>query len=194
MKIFIEDPSEYDLKGMLWSGAEKALEEIVDADKWDDFVNYIDDIYYDGIGLTELNDILRFDFDQLKKDIGMFELDEEIDRKEIEKLQKECEDSKKPRAITNSDLAQYELLTTGEVTESELSEQIDEIIDKLTEVLDAIDSVLDSDDMDELESAKDDLESAYSDLVDVCGEYLDSDSKVYDDLLDFDISDMFTNI
>ena len=31
MKIFVEDPSEYDLKGMLWSGAEKALEEIIDA-------------------------------------------------------------------------------------------------------------------------------------------------------------------
>ena len=63
MKIFVEDPSEYDLKGMLWSGAEKALEEIIDADMYDNFVQYIDDVYYDGIGLTELNDILRFDFE-----------------------------------------------------------------------------------------------------------------------------------
>ena len=91
MKIFVEDPSEYDLKGMLWSGAEKALEEIVDADMYDNFCQYIDDVYYEGIDLTQLNDILRFDFDQLKKDIGMRswdELKDLIDTKAIDKAQK----------------------------------------------------------------------------------------------------------
>ena len=90
MKIFVEDPSEFDLKGMLWSGAEKALEEIIDADMYDNFVQYIDDVYYDGIGLTELNDILRFDFEQLKKDIGMRDFDELkdlVDTKAIKKAQ-----------------------------------------------------------------------------------------------------------
>ena len=90
MKIFVEDPSEYDLKRMLWSGAEKALEEIIDADMYDNFVQYIDDVYYDGIGLTELNDILRFDFEQLKKDIGMRNFDELkdlVDTKAIKKAQ-----------------------------------------------------------------------------------------------------------
>ena len=91
MKIFVEDPSEYDLKGMLWSGAEKALEEIIDADMYDNFVQYIDDVYDDGIGLTELNDILRFDFEQLKKDIGMRnfnELKDLVDKKAIDKAEK----------------------------------------------------------------------------------------------------------
>ena len=91
MKIFVEDPSEYDLKGMLWSGAEKALEEIIDADMYDNFVQYIDDVYDDGIGLTELNDILRFDFEQLKKDIGMRNFDELkdlVDKKAIDKAEK----------------------------------------------------------------------------------------------------------
>ena len=91
MKIFVEDPSEFDLKGMLWSGAEKALEEIIDADMYDNFVQYIDDVYYDGIGLTELNDILRFDFEQLKKDIGMRDFDELkdlVDKKAIDKAEK----------------------------------------------------------------------------------------------------------
>ena len=91
MKIFVEDPSEYDLKGMLWSGAEKALEEIIDADMYDNFVQYIDDVYDDGIGLTELNDILRFDFEQLKKDIGMRNFDELkdlVDTKAIDKAEK----------------------------------------------------------------------------------------------------------
>ena len=76
---------------MLWSGAEKALEEIIDADMYDNFVQYIDDVYYDGIGLTELNDILRFDFEQLKKDIGMRNFDELkdlVDKKAIDKAEK----------------------------------------------------------------------------------------------------------
>lgn len=91
MKIILDSPSEWDLKGMLWSGAEKALEEIIDADMYDNFVQYIDDVYYDGIGLTELNDILRFDFEQLKKDIGMRNFDELkdlVDTKAIDKAEK----------------------------------------------------------------------------------------------------------
>ncbi len=91
MKIILDSPSEWDLKGMLWSGAEKALEEIIDADMYDNFVQYIDDVYYDGIGLTELNDILRFDFEQLKKDIGMINFDELkdlVDKKAIDKAEK----------------------------------------------------------------------------------------------------------
>lgn len=192
MKIFVEDPSEYDLKGMLWSGAEKALEEIIDADKWDDFVNYIDDIYYDGIGLTELNDILRFDLEQLKKDIGMFDLEDEVDMREIENFKKDCKTYKKPRMITNSDMEQYSDLEDGEVTESELSEQIDEITDKLSEVLDSIDSVLDSDNEDDFESAKDDLESACDELDELLNDYVDSDSKVYDALYN-KFADLFNN-
>lgn len=91
MKIFIEDPSEWDLKGMLWSGAEKTLEEIIDADMYDNFVQYIDDVYYDGIDLTHLNDILRFDGEQLKKDIGMVSWDEFkdlVNKKAIDKAEK----------------------------------------------------------------------------------------------------------
>lgn len=182
MKIILEDPSEWDLKGMLWSGAEKSLEEIIDADKFDDFVNYIDEMYDDGIGLTELNDILRFDFDNLKKDIGMFDLEDEVDMREMKNFQENVEHYKKPRGITNSDMAQYSDLEDGEVSESDLSEQIDEITDKLSEVADAIDSVLDSEDEDDFESAKDDLESACDELDDLLNDYVDVDSDVYKDL------------
>ena len=182
MKIIIEDPSEYDLKGMLWSGAEKSLEEIIDADKFDDFVNYIDEMYDDGIGLTELNDILRFDFDNLKKDIGIFDLEDAVNMHEMKEFQKNVEFYKKPRGITNSDMAQYSDLEDGEVSESDLSEQIDEITDKLSEVADAIDSVLDSEDEEDFDSAKDDLESACDELDDLLNDYADVDSKVYKDL------------
>ena len=192
MTILIPDPSEYELKEMLWSGAEDTLQEIIDADKFDALENYIDEIYEGEIGLTELNDILRFDSEQLKKDIGMFDLEDEVDMREIENFKKDCETYKKPRMITNSDMEQYSDLEDGEVTESELSEQIDEITDKLSEVLDAIDSVLDSDDEDDFESAKDDLESACDELDDLLNDYVDSDSKVYDALYN-KFSDLFNN-
>ena len=178
MKIFIEEPSEYELKDMLWSGAEDTLDEIIKADKFDAFCQYIDDIYGDeGIGLTQLNDILRFDTDQLKKDIGMFDLEEVLYRDYLKDFKKDCETYKKPRMITDSDMEGY-----GEESESELSEHIDEITDKLSECLDAIDSVFDSEYYDDFESAKDDLESACDDLDDLLNEYVDSDSKVYDAL------------
>lgn len=192
MVIKIDSPSEYELKNMLWSGAEDTLEEIIDADKFDALENYIDEIYEGEIGLTELNDILRFDSEQLKKDIGMFDLEDEVDMREIENFKKDCETYKKPRMITNSDMEQYSDLEDGEVTESELSEQIDEITDKLSEVLDAIDSVLDSDDEDDFESAKDDLESACDELDDLLNDYVDSDSKVYDALYN-KFADLFNN-
>ena len=104
MKVIIEEPSEWDLKGMLWSGAEKALEEIMDADKFDEFNAYIDELYYDGIGLTELNDLLRFDFDSVKESLGMLDFEEFKDlfdkkaldkaEKVIEKIEKEWEEFK----------------------------------------------------------------------------------------------------
>ena len=153
MKIFVEDPSEYDLKGMLWSGAEKALEEIVDADMYDNFVQYIDDVYYDGIGLTELNDILRFDFEQLKKDIGMVQWDELSDLcdskliedgiKEldsfIENLDKEdssYEKDKEDAELTLSALGNLE----GEIKRSVKDEEITEDLSLIIGTLDGYES------------------------------------------------------
>ena len=153
MKIFVEDPSEYDLKGMLWSGAEKALEEIIDADMYDNFVQYIDDVYYDGIGLTELNDILRFDFEQLKKDIGMVQWDELSDLcdskliedgiKEldsfIENLDKEdssYEKDKEDAELTLSALGNLE----GEIKRSVKDEEITEDLSLIIGTLDGYES------------------------------------------------------
>lgn len=194
MKIYVEDPSEYDLKGMLWSGAEKALEEIMDADRFDEFCQYIDDVYSDGIGLTELNDILRFDFEQLKKDIGMFDLEDEIDENSLKKFQDEMIDSTRPRAITNSEMKDYDLLSTGEASESDLSDQISEITSKLSEISDAVDEIFDCEDMDELEAKKEELTDFYNELRDLLDEYVDENSKVYKDLYNFDIDRFFYSI
>lgn len=153
MKIFVEDPSEYDLKGMLWSGAEKALEEIIDADMYDNFVQYIDDVYYDGIGLTELNDILRFDFEQLKKDIGMVQWDELSDLcdskliengiKEldsfIENLNKEDSSYEKDKEDAELTLSALESLE-GEIERSVKDEEITEDLSLIIGTLDGYES------------------------------------------------------
>lgn len=153
MKIFIEDPSEYDLKGMLWSGAEKTLEEIIDADMYDNFVQYIDDVYYDGIDLTQLNDILRFDSEQLKKDIGMVSWDELSDLcdsklikdgiKEvesfIENLDKEdsnYEHNKEDAELTLNALENLE----GEIDKSVKDEEITEDLTVIIGTLDGYES------------------------------------------------------
>lgn len=153
MKIFIEDPSEYDLKGMLWSGAEKTLEEIIGADMYDNFVQYIDDVYYDGIDLTQLNDILRFDSEQLKKDIGMVSWDELSDLcdskliedgiKEldsfIENLDKEDSSYEKDKEDAELTLSALENLE-GEIDKSVKDEEITEDLTVIIGTLDGYES------------------------------------------------------
>lgn len=153
MKIFVEDPSEYDLKGMLWSGAEKTLEEIVDADMYDNFVQYIDDVYYDGIDLTHLNDILRFDSERLKKDIGMVSWDELSDLcdskliedgiKEldsfIENLDKEDSSYEKDKEDAELTLRALDNLE-GEINRSVKDEEITEDLSLIIGTLDGYES------------------------------------------------------
>lgn len=194
MTIKIDDPSEFELKGMLWSGAEKTLEKIIDADKFDDLVDYIETAYDGEIELTELNDILRFEFDQLKKDIGIYNLDDEVDVKALKNFQDDIMVYQKPRMITNGDMLGYELLSTGEISESDLSEQIDEITSKLNDIENDIFEITDVNDVDDLESAKDNLEEHYDELRNLLDDYVDDKSKVYKDLWNFDISRFFYNI
>ena len=73
------------------SKGKSKIEEIIDADMYDNFVSYIEEMYDDGIGLTELNDILRFDGEQVKKDIGIVSWDDFkdlVDKKAIDKAEK----------------------------------------------------------------------------------------------------------
>ena len=145
MKIFIEDPSEYDLKGMLWSGAEKALEEIIDADMYDNFVQYIDDVYYDGIDLTQLNDILRFDSEQLKKDIGMVSWDELSDLcdskliedgiKEVTDYMNDLDENDNEREDCEQTIEAFEHLE-DEINKSVKDEEITEDLSVIVGVLD----------------------------------------------------------
>lgn len=146
----------------------KTLEEIIDADMYDNFVQYIDDVYYDGIDLTQLNDILRFDFDQLKKDIGMVswdELSDLCDSKLIEDGIKEVESfienlDKEDSSYENDKEDTENTLNALEHLEAEIDRSVDD--EEITEDLSVIIGALDGYDSWMLENKK--LVSMISDI------------------------------
>ena len=80
-----------DLENLCWGQATKILEEISDADKKDALMSYLEDIFYGDIPtLTEVNDVLAYDWEQVYKDIGMVQWDsfkDLVDTKAIKKAQ-----------------------------------------------------------------------------------------------------------
>ena len=81
-----------DLENNCWGQAVDILKEISDADKEDALMNYLEEIYYDEIPtLTEINDVLAYDWEQVYKDIGMVQWDsfkDLVDKKAIDKAEK----------------------------------------------------------------------------------------------------------
>lgn len=66
-----------DLENNCWGQATKILEEISDADKEDALMNYLEEIFSDDIPtLTEVNDMLAFDWENVYEGIGMVKWDE----------------------------------------------------------------------------------------------------------------------
>lgn len=66
-----------DLKRQCWGQATEILEEISDADKEDALMSYLEEIFYDDIPtLTEVNDALAFDWENVYESIGMAKWDE----------------------------------------------------------------------------------------------------------------------
>jgi hypothetical protein len=69
-----------DLRNNCWGQATKILEEISNADKEDDLMYYLEEIYGDEIPtLTEVNDILAYDWEQVYDVIGMSDENEDDD-------------------------------------------------------------------------------------------------------------------
>lgn len=55
-----------------WGGAEDLKQQIIEADKTEEFEQLIADLYPDGIDETELNDLMRFDDDWVRKSLCMY--------------------------------------------------------------------------------------------------------------------------
>ena len=60
-----------------WSGALDTCEKIDENNKGHEFEQLIEELYPDGIGRTELNDLLWFEGDWLLKQLGIEEDEEE---------------------------------------------------------------------------------------------------------------------
>lgn len=71
MKIFIEDPSDWEFMDMFWSQGKENIEEIYQAGKLDDFRYMVEEYYPEGIDMTALNDWVAFDWEELYQDLGM---------------------------------------------------------------------------------------------------------------------------
>lgn len=66
-----------DLRKNCWGQAVDILDEIEKADKENALMSYLEDIYYDDIPtLTEINDLLAYDWEKLYEDIGIAKWDE----------------------------------------------------------------------------------------------------------------------
>ena len=62
-----------------WQGAVATWSTIIDADMKDAFEQYLEDAYPDGLTMTELNDMLWFDGEQVLEDLGIGEYPKDVD-------------------------------------------------------------------------------------------------------------------
>lgn len=67
MKVYLDDIR--DFEG--WSGAEDIYDLIFNEGKIEDFDEFLTDMYPDGLSVTELNDLLRFDDDFVLNSLGI---------------------------------------------------------------------------------------------------------------------------
>lgn len=65
---------EYDFDSLYnnsWGQAVKVLNEIDEADKSEELMDFLEDLYPDGVEFGEVNDLISYDWEWLYKQIGM---------------------------------------------------------------------------------------------------------------------------
>lgn len=84
--MWIKQEYDYnDLKENSWSGAVNTLRRIEEANKEEELMNFLEDIFYENIPSdTEVNDLLWFEPEMIYESLGITEEDEnEIDEEEV---------------------------------------------------------------------------------------------------------------
>lgn len=91
MKVYREVNSVYDFE--FWSGADDTIKKVIEADKEDEFWDFIEEYFggYDSISETELNDFVWFESDYIYEHIGLTE-DGELPEDEEEEEEDEEDD------------------------------------------------------------------------------------------------------
>lgn len=70
----------YDLQERVWGNAEQVLDEIISQDKEDEFMDYIEEIFAyasNPPSMTELNDFISYEWQEIYENIGMEREDDE---------------------------------------------------------------------------------------------------------------------
>ena len=176
-----------DLRNNCWGQATKILEEISNADKEDDLMYYLEEIYYDEIPtLTEVNDILAYDWEQVYDAIGLknFEIDSDTINSALSSIADWTSASN--RYLTVSDVYDYE----ENMSEADKSEVIDEVHQLMFNLADKLNVLQDSDE-DDYEDNLSDAQDAANELDSYCEEHLETEScnKIYHDITE-SIEDM----
>lgn len=83
MKVF-DEMDWYDIYRTAWSGARDTVEKIEDEDKGEEFVSLIEELYPEGIGRTELNDLLWFEEDWIFEMLGIKDDEDDEESEENE--------------------------------------------------------------------------------------------------------------
>lgn len=60
-----------DIWNTAWGQAKDILEKIYNADKEEELMNYLEEVFPDEVDRTELNDLLAFDWEWVYSQIGM---------------------------------------------------------------------------------------------------------------------------
>ena len=84
--MWIKQEYDYnDLKENSWSGAVNTLRRIEEANKEEELMNFLEDIFYENIPtVTEVNDVLWFEPEMIYESLGITEEDEnEKDEEEV---------------------------------------------------------------------------------------------------------------
>ena len=71
MLSIVKDINAFELRDELWSGALETLATIIEADKLQELMDLLEELYPEPVGITTLNDLLWFDEDFIFEQLGM---------------------------------------------------------------------------------------------------------------------------
>ena len=76
MLSIIKEINRWELKDELWSGALATLEAIIQADKLQDLMDLLEEMYPEPVDITTINDLLWFDDDYIFEQLDLELVDE----------------------------------------------------------------------------------------------------------------------
>lgn len=180
-----EDMDFNDLERECWSGAKDTLKEVSEAGLENELMAHLEDIFYDDIpDLSEVNDYLWFDSDNIYESIGLsnWSLEDNLDIDGVNTIINDINDytDGHNRYLTVSDVYDYE----ENMSEADKSEVIHEVERLMSELRTQLEYLKDSDE-DDYDDNLSDTQNAAEELSDYINEHLESEAadKIFNDII-----------